>query len=348
MKKIVFALVILVSSVCSAQAKVDTQFSGRLTGLFQWYQLPTSVKDQLEFMPPRLKLKTRLTSGEHIEIGFRVDAGKARNPAGGEQTIQLKEAFLRWNQNDWNFQWGLIPDYFLSEQKNHFDYNYLSSLADSLSQRFTYIYEADQGIAFTKKFESAVVSVSLRNGEGLAANEKGFRKDLSAYFEYQFNQFSFISNAVAGGYDGLTPEASRKYRGILGFSWHPSPSVYVQYLYFMFNDPVDSFPTFNQADGVDLSGFGGEMAVGVGHELRGEFIKDLAEKGSKYFFFDAKSLKPKKAVEATLWSIFLGFGYDIEKNLQVDLSLGTLHYSDNYSLSVEDQGQAGAGFKFSF
>ncbi len=348
MKNIVFVLVILAANVSSAQTKVEAQFSGRLFGLFQWYQLPTSQKDEMEFMAPRLELSTGLTSGEHIAVGFRVDAGKARNPSNGEQTVQLKEAFLQWNQNAWSFQWGLIPDYFLASQKKQFDFYYLSSMADSLAERFSYISEADQGIALTGKFESAVFSISLRNGEGLAATEQGFRKDLSAYFEYNFDQFSLISNAVAGGYDGLSPEASRKYRGTLGISWHPNRSVYLQYLYFMFNDPVDSFPTFKQADGVDLAGFGGEMALGVGHQLRGVLIKDFAEKGSKYLFFDAKSLKPKKAVQATLWSIFLGFGYDIEKNLQVDLSLGTLHYSENYSLSVEDQGQVGVGFNFSF
>lgn len=348
MKNIAFVFVISITALSSAQTKVDAQFSGRLFGLFQWYQLPTYQKDEMEFLPPHLELNTRLSSGEHIEVGLKVEAGKARNPSNGEQTVQLKEAFLQWNQNDWSFQWGLIPDYFLSEQKKQFDFYYLSPLADSLAQRFSYIYEADQGIALTKKFEAAVVSVAVRNGEGLAAAEKGFRKDFSAYFAYHFEQFSVISNAVAGGYDGLSPEASRKYRGTLGFSWHPNRSVYLQYLYFLFNDPVDSFPTFKQADAVDLVGFGGEMALGVGHEVRGVLIKDFADQGSKYFFFDAKSLKPKKAVEATLWSIFLGFGYDIEKNLQVDLTLGTLHYSENYSLSVEDQGQVGVGFKFSF
>lgn len=335
-KRIVLVFFLGFATRCLANAEVDV--SGELNLVASVKNLPTRDQGTTAFEIPSLKLFMQAPLKDRNEIFVELEAAASRGSTGHFETT-AKQAYLSLAsflpEGD-ELRYGLVPDDYIERHNELWDFYFWGPSSDVSLQKYGYISSADLGLTFRAHFPDdwGAWSFSVTNGEGLASDEVGPRKQGQVLLSLsKLSPLQLIVLYSYGAYEAYDASFNKRTRLLLNLGYEFSKG-FLALEYFATEDPADALSQGAGADGVDVVALHGTNIRGQGASLlvRG----DLSQESSLVLRADwLNPVKEDRKKQLVAWTA--GISYDTSEDLRWLFAYEHTDYSESYAAALRDK-----------
>ncbi len=338
-KAILLSFFLLANS--SAWALSDLSLEGEMDIGTEFNLLPTSTQGNTAFRLQSLKLELGVPLKDTNSIQLQIEGAEKRAVGGSNRfDLQMKEAYLEVVspfQGLRSLKYGLIPNSWQENQRQNWDYRYVGVLGQSLTEKNGYVNYSDLGGIFFSGFaeDKGMWSIAITNGEGLANDEAGPRKDAELFAHRAgWSSMSVSLGYIYGAYDQYDGALGKKERILFQFIYQHEDGFLAGIEAMDAHDPADTFALLKMAQGVDLVQYSGTNVHGMGAAA---FIRwnsgPKAQTLLRYEDLQVVVGNPEKRMK-TIWG---GASYQFTEDIGSMLAYNYSWFPEQYGLGSRDQ-----------